>query len=227
MKTRLFFTAANGQSSCNMFTVSKAMLNSGVQMLLKNERTLVSEGSDAQIMLQNHGGNNFSLEVINLASPLPPMARITPSSIYCSEKQQNVPDHDKQPCTGSRNMQLGNIAHHIHKQMLPLYSECVLTSRDMQDCFGKITYAVLQKHFLSSNKKMSDSFMLDNAVSIGMLTGILNRKWHGNLKQCLHSANDKPLSVYSGSLMWTLQRKWAKIFSLMRRSRGMSWVKDT
>jgi hypothetical protein len=180
-----------------MLTVSKAMLDSGVQMLLTNERALVSEDSDAKITLHNHGGNNFSLEVTHLASHLPLMARITPSSIYCSDNQQNVPDHNKQAYTGRQNMHFGNVAHHIHKQMLPLYSECVLTSRDMQDCFGKITYSEIQKHYMGSNKKMSDSFMLDNAVSISMLTDMLNRKWHRNLKQALHSDNDKSLSVYS------------------------------
>lgn len=205
VKTRIFLTAADSQSSCKMLTVPKCILDSGVQMLLANEMVIVAEDNDAKITLQNHGGNDFSLEVTNFALPLHFMARITPSGICCSDNQQiapndskqNAPDDNKQSRHGTQNMQFGSIALYVHKQMIPLYSECVLTSRDMQDCFGQITYAMRENRSMSQNKKMSDSFMLDNAVSIGMLTDMLNRKWHRNLKQALHADNDKPLSVYS------------------------------
>lgn len=197
MKTRLCLPAADGQPFYRMVTVSKAMLDCGVQMLLANEKALVSEDSDTQIFLRNYGSNNFSLEATHLGSDLPWTARITPSSIYCSGDQQSVPNNKKQAYDAMKNTHFGNVAHHIHKQMLPLYSECVLASRDMQDCFGKITYPVLQQQYMTSNKKMSDSFMLDNSVTISMLTDMLNRKWHRNLKEALHSDSDNTLPVYS------------------------------
>lgn len=196
LRTRLVFPACSGQKRERRITVTKATLDYGVQMLLRNEKTTVLDDSDVKVTLQNDGDNIFTVRVACSTHYPEFTATVSPSSIHYD--QQNLLAQSKQTSDARPQNPLANIAFHIHTQMLPLYSECVLKARDMQDCFGKITYPARQSRSLAESKKMSDSFMLDNSASIGMLTDMLNRKWHQNLSEALSSdGKTKNLSAYS------------------------------
>jgi hypothetical protein len=174
-------------------------IDAGVQMLVANEKSIVSQSSDVTVSLQNHGGNVYSLHVTDdrLPGTTLPVAyayAVTPGAIIPHPEQQGTPNDTNRDFDSNKDILFGNVLRYVHKQMMPLHSECVAASRKMQDHFGMI---VFDKQSFSINPSISNSFMQDNAVGIGMLLDMLNRNWHAHQKNPLISHEDQPVSVYS------------------------------
>jgi hypothetical protein len=65
---------------------------------------------------------------------------VTPGAIIPHPEQQGKPNDTNQDFDSNKDILFGNVLRYVHKQMLPLHSECVVASRKMQDHFGKIVF---------------------------------------------------------------------------------------
>ncbi len=153
LKTRLRLTPDDGLVYLCTTTVSKVQLDSWIQMLVKNEKTVMSDKGDGRMTLANYGENNFFLTFPHPASLVSFGMTIRPSCINFCDEQSNVGEHAGQQDTERIKKELLKIGFYIHKQMIPLYSQCVLTSSVMQNCFGKIPCGTSQKNLSSTKKK--------------------------------------------------------------------------
>jgi len=197
LKTRLRLTPDNGLVYICTPTVSKVQLDSGIQMLVKNEKTVISDTSDGRMTLANYGENNFLLTFTHPACLVSFGMTIRPSGLNFSDEQAHVGEHAGQQDTERIKAELLKIGFYIHKQMIPLYSQCVLMSSLMQNCFGKISGCSSPEKPLLYKKKIPDSFMLDNSIIISIVTDMLNENWNPKSKHAVNSGEVKTSNFYS------------------------------
>jgi hypothetical protein len=162
--------------------VNKIALDSGLQMMQENEACNVLDDNEQRIILQNQGGNNFSLTHFRKGCPMVGenavyQSTVTPFGIISQTKEPKNLGTAQKEKYDKKYIPFANVLWYIHKEMIPIYSECCLKSGAMQNSFGKLHYHSVDTGSISNFKKVPNSFMQDNAISIGMLLDILNKNW--------------------------------------------------
>ena len=151
-----------------VYLISKRALCSAVQMLHSNESTTVLSDENCSLILRNIGGNGFSVTC---------SSRNGSCTALCSPELMQSSDLSNAK-TDSESSSLNSLLRYISNQMLPLHSNGVKVSSNMQETFGFITNSIPAS---ISYRRVDDTFAMDNATIISKLTDILN----GNLQSYL------------------------------------------
>jgi hypothetical protein len=182
--------------------VDKISLDSGVQMMQEHESCVVMDDNNQRMILQNHGGNKFSLSHFDKAQNVvttrtPFQSLVTPFGIISHSNDLPNSNTGVKANYDHKYIPFANVLWHIHKEMIPIYSECCLRSTVMQNSFGKLNYQSVGTDSTSIFKKVPNSFMQDNAISIGMLLDVFNKNWRGNNMKTTLSESTTPETFYS------------------------------
>ena len=175
--------------------VDTIALDSGVQMMHENESCILSDDTKHRIIMQNHGGNKFSLMCFEKQrngknDEQPVQSTVTPFGIFGPKKSPNN-------FGNGQRVPFSNVLWYMHKEMIPIYSECSQKSSAMQNVFGKLDHRSFHTESSSVFKRVPNSFLQDNVISIGMLLDILNCSDRQDKKKSPTPQNTKPAKVYS------------------------------
>jgi hypothetical protein len=165
----LFSTQAKGGTGEQVHVLSKRSLCSAVQMLHTNESTTLLSNEHCSLTLTNTGANYFLATCSS--NGVSSSARVTPFTITSTRYSDSNTD--------SQRTSFDSLLRYLRQQLLPIYSECLLVSSDMQDIFGFIPYTETSIAYRS--KRTDDTFVIDNATSISKLTDMLNVDLHDRL----------------------------------------------
>ena len=158
----LFKTKAETETDARVHVLSKRSLCSAVQMLHMNESTTLLSNEHCSLTLTNTGANYFLATCSSYGAST--SARVTPESIISTHYSEKIADH--------KPSSFDSLLRYIRQQLLPIHSECVKVSSQMQDTFGFIPYTMPSVSYRS--KRTDDTFVIDNATTISKLTDMLN-----------------------------------------------------
>lgn len=196
--TILFAVPSQIDTEQEMHRISKREICSAIQMLHCQETIILKNNDNLQLILCNHGKNNFTLRCVgakssHLGTILPEVESILHSDdvikINCTKKD-----------TSSRYHTFPDLLHYIAAQLVPIYSHCVLISGNVKNIFGHIPYSPISKKIRYAYKDIQDTFSSDNASTVSKLTDILNAHVHRQMinRMTRKSTNDNALpSTYS------------------------------
>ena len=144
----LFKTQAKMETEARVHVLSKLSLCSAVQMLHMNESTTLLSNEHGSLTLTNTGANYF-LATCSLHGAST-SARVTPETITST--------HYSDKHTAHTPSFFDSLLRYLRQQLLPIHSECVKVSSDMQDTFGFIPYTIASKAYRS--KRTDDTFVI-------------------------------------------------------------------
>jgi hypothetical protein len=131
-----------------------------------SESTTLLSNEHCSLTLTNTGANYFLATCFSHGAST--SARVTPETITSTHYSDSNTDH--------RPSSFDSLLRYLRQQLLPIHSECVKVSSDMQDTFGFIPYTLASMAYRS--KRTDDTFVIDNATTISKLTDMLNVHLH-------------------------------------------------
>jgi hypothetical protein len=151
--------------------VCKCKVESGVQMLHADEKSVLLDTEEMLLCLQNHGDNNFSVECdIKERGKLRRAWRacVSPEAVRMTHR------------TSADGYNASKLMFFVQKQMIPMYATCRRVSANMQGAVGRVLAEHLEQRGAADYKRIDNTFTENNAVLINKLTDMLNRSRVGD-----------------------------------------------
>jgi hypothetical protein len=155
--------------------VCKRTVESGVQMLHANEKSVLLDTEEMQLCLQNHGANNFSVECdIKENGKLTRAWRacISPEVVHMTHRTSAEPGYNA-----------SNLIFFVQKQLIPMYATCRRVSANMQGAVGRVLAEHLEQRGVAGYKRIDNTFTENNAVLVNKLTDMLNLSSIGDKRE--------------------------------------------
>jgi hypothetical protein len=200
----LFALPLTSDASGQVYTISKRSLCSAVQMLQQNEFTTLLLDAKVSLILRNKEANKFT---------------VTCATGNASYSADCTTHHDILP-PEMQGSSLRSLLRYLHNQIIPNHRQCVLVSSQMQEVFGFISHNISDTSMLQ--RRVDDTFLLDNATTISKLTDMFNCDLERSLSESILSrwnmsnnadgkVHNNTTTVFSASYA-ALQLKLAAIF---------------
>lgn len=135
----------------SVYNINKNTVCNLLQMLQENESTNILQHKSCSITVSNQGSNTF---VISCQTPKGCLQALCTQQTTASDESM----HD--------------LLKYMKHQMIPLFSDCVRVSNDMQKTFGFLRFSSTSA--AHESKKVDDMFYLNNATIVSKLTDIMN-----------------------------------------------------
>jgi hypothetical protein len=168
--------------SGQVYTMSKHSLCSTVQMLQQNEFTTILSDAKFSLILRNKGANKFTVTC---------STRTATYSADCTSHHNLSPE-----LQGSL---LHSLLRYLPNQIIPNHKECVFVSSKMQEVFGFISHNISDTSIVQ--RRVDDTFLLDNATTISKLTDMFNSNLQRSLSENIISSrtlsNNEDVKVHT------------------------------
>lgn len=148
-------------------TLAKSQLDSCIQMLHKNEKSMLLNTPDLSLSLTNDGGNNFTLRCMQVQSGKLQHVWVGQVSEYGTNVYvlDAASEQDTKVHPSVRKL-LG----YMSQQLLPVYKTACTVSENMQTVFGSL----LTRSPYACSRQPDQTFMRTNSCTISKLTDMLN-----------------------------------------------------
>lgn len=135
------------------YHINKNTVCNVLQMLQAQESTIILQHKNCSITVYNQGSNTF---VISCQTPKGCLQAMCTQQTTADSSEESMQD----------------LLKYMKQQMIPLFSDCVRVSNEIQKTFGFLRFSSTSAGHES--KKVDDMFYLNNATIVSKLTDIMN-----------------------------------------------------